>query len=364
MQNPNIHDPKTDERAVSIAEADLNHFCVDILKRLHLPADEAGIVADCLVEADLRGVHSHGVIRFPIYVRRLQAGVFNPRPDIRIVRQTRTSAVVDGDNGMGQLVSLRAMSIAIEKAADGDCAWVAVFNSNHNGTEAYFAQMAVEHDMIGFCFSVGGINHVAPWGGAEAMLGNNPFAVAIPAGEQFPVVLDMACSVAARGRVNVAAARGEPIPEGWCTDAQGRPTTDPYEALKGFVLPIAGPKGYALTTVIGMLSTMLSGGAFGTDVTHLYNDLKRPQNIGHLLGVLPVASFVDVEVFKRRVDRGIREIKNVKKAPGVSEIFLPGEREHRTLMERRASGIPLAVGTVDELQELSKEFAVPLRLMG
>lgn len=169
--------------------------------------------------------------------------------------------------------------------------------------------------------------------------------------------------VAARGRVNVAAARGEPIPEGWCTDAQGRPTTDPYEALKGFVLPIAGPKGYALTTVIGMLSTMLSGGAFGTDVTHLYDDFKRPQNIGHLLGVLPVGSFVDCTEFKQRMDKGIREIKGVKKAPGVTEIFLPGEREHRTLLERRKSGIPLAVGTVGELQELSEEFGVPLRLI-
>jgi LDH2 family malate/lactate/ureidoglycolate dehydrogenase len=210
---------------------------------------------------------------------------------------------------------------------------------------------------------VGGINHMTPWGGAEGMLGNNPFAIAIPAGEEIPVVLDMACSVAARGRVNVAAARGESIPEGWCTDAQGLTTTDPNEALKGFVLPIAGAKGYALTTVIGMLSTMLSGGAFGTDVTHLYDDFKRPQNIGHLVGVLPVGSFVDCAEFKRRMDKGIREIKGVKKAPGIAEIFLPGEREYRTLLERRKTGIPLAVGTVGELQELSEEFGVPLRLI-
>ncbi len=353
---------ETDERTIPIAEADLSDFCREVLKKLDLPANEAALVADCIVEADLRGVHSHGMIRLPVYVRRLQSGVFNPRPDIRVVRETRTTAVVDGDNGMGQLVSLRAMELAIEKAKDGDCVWVSVGNSNHNGTEAYFAQMAVAHDMIGFCFSVGGINHMTPWGGAEAMLGNNPFAIAIPAGDELPVVLDMACSVAARGKVNVAAARGESIPEGWCTDAQGRPTTDPSEALKGFVLPIAGPKGYALTTVIGMLSTMLSGGAFGTDVTHLYDDFERPQNIGHLLGVLPVGSFVDPAEFKRRMDKGIREIKGVKKAPGVTEIFLPGEREHRTLLERRKTGIPLAVGTVSELRELSEEFGVPLRL--
>lgn len=354
----------TDERTLLITEVELKRFCTEILKRLNLPTVEAEIVADCLVEADLRGVHSHGVIRFPVYVRRLQAGVFNACPDIHITRETRTTAVMNGDNGMGQLVSLRAMELAINKAKESDCAWVSVYNSNHNGTEAYFAQMALEHDMIGLCFTVGGINHVTPWGGAEAMLGNNPFAIAIPAGEHLPVLLDMACSVAARGRVNVAAARGEPIPEDWCTDAQGRPTTDPHEALKGFVLPIAGAKGYALTTVIGMLSTMLSGGAFGADVTHLYDDYKRPQNIGHLLGVLSVAAFEDVAVFKQRMDKGIQEIKSVKKAPGVNEIFLPGEREFRTLTERRKSGIPIAIGTINELQELSKEFKIDLRLMG
>ena len=164
----------TDERTLPITETDLNCFCVEVLKRLDLPAVEAGIVADCLVEAELRGVHSHGVIRFPVYVRRLQAGVFNARPDIRVTRETRTTAVMDGDNGMGQLVSLRAMELAIDKAKDGDCAWVAVYNSNHNGTEAYFTQMALKHDMIGFCFSVGGINHVAPWGGRRGHTGQQP----------------------------------------------------------------------------------------------------------------------------------------------------------------------------------------------
>jgi LDH2 family malate/lactate/ureidoglycolate dehydrogenase len=352
-----------DDRAVLVAERDLAAFCTAVLGKTGVPADEAALITDSLVEADLRGVHSHGAVRFQVYCQRLEAGAFNPRPTIRIVRQTRTTAVMDGDNGMGQLVCRRAMELAIAKAAEGDPAWVSVCNSNHNGTEAYFAQMALAKDMIGFCSTGGGINHVTPWGGAEGMLGNNPFAIALPAGEELPVVLDMACSVAARGKVNVAAARGESIPEGWCTDAQGRPTTDPHEALKGFVLPIAGAKGYALTTTIGMLSTMLAGGAFGRNVTHLYDDFERPQNIGHLVGVIPVTSFVDVDEFKRRMDQGIRDIKGVKKAPGVTEIFLPGEREYRTLVERRKSGIPLAIGTIEELQGLSAKYGVPLRLL-
>jgi len=345
-----------------VAADDLTAYCVAMLVKLGVPSDEALLITDQLVEADLSGVHSHGVVRFPIYIRRLEVGIFNARPHITIVRQTRTTAVMDGDNGMGQLVCRRAMELAIAKGAEGDPAWVAVRNSNHNGAEGYFAQMALAHDMIGFCFTVGGINHVAPWGGAEAMLGNNPFAVAFPAGEELPVILDMACSPAARGKVNVAAARGEPIPEGWCTDSEGRPTTDPYEALKGFVLPIAGAKGYALTTTIGMLSTMLSGGAFGRDVTHLYDDFERPQNIGHLVGVLPIAAFVEVDEFKHRMDKGIRDIKGVRRRPDVAEIFLPGEREQRLLIERRKSGIPLAGGTINELQAVGAEYGVSLRL--
>ena len=344
-----------------VSEAALNRFCVEVLKQLGVPEDESKLISECLVEADLRDVHSHGVIRFPLYVRRIQSGAYNPRPNIRIVRESRTTAVVDGDNGMGQLVARRAMEIAIRKAkVDGDCVWVAVYNSNHNGTEAYFAEMAAREDMIGFCFTVGGINHMAPWGGAEGMLGNNPFGIVMPAGGELPVVLDMACSVAARGKVNVAAARNEPIPEGWCLGPDGSPTTDPHEALKGFVVPVGGPKGYALTCMVGLLSTMLSGGAFGSDVTHLYDDLERPQNIGHLLGVLPVASFCDVADYKNRMDRAVREVKGVKKAPGVDRIYLPGEREALAMVERREHGIPLAPGTLAELDDLGKEFGLAL----
>ena len=351
------------EPTIRIDATNLTDFCAGIFNRVGVTADEAAIIAECLVEADLRGVHSHGVVRFDVYVKRLQAGAFNPKPNIGLVRETRTTAVMDGDNGMGQLVCRRAMELAIDKAAEGDPTWVAVRNSNHNGTEAYFAELAAKRDMIGFCYTVGGINHVCPWGGVEAMLGNNPFAIAMPAGDELPVVLDMACSVAARGKVNVAAARGEPIPKGWCTDAQGRPTTDPNEALKGFVLPMAGPKGYALTTMIGLLSTMLSGGAFGSDVTHLYDDFERPQNIGHLVGVLPIASFEDLNVYKARMDKSIRDLKGVRKAPGVAEITLPGEIEARAMVERLKTGIPLAIGTIKELQQLAKEFGMTLPLM-
>ncbi|HET6519745.1 MAG TPA: Ldh family oxidoreductase, partial [Geminicoccaceae bacterium] len=329
--------------------------------RVGVPDEEAAPIVDNLVEADLRGVESHGVVRLPIYVERIRAGVINPRPTIRVVRETRTTAVVDGDDGMGQIVGMRVMGIAIGKAADGDCAFVSVRGSNHFGAAAYYAQMAVPHDMIGLGFTIGGINHMTPWGGAEAMLGNNPFAVALPAGEEPPVVLDMACSVAARGKIIVAAKDGTPIPPGWAVGPDGRETTDAVEALKGFVLPVGGPKGYALTLVIGLLSTMLSGAFFGREVTHMYEDLEHPQNIGHLFGALPVASFEDLATYRRRMDEAIREIRGAKRAEGVERIYLPGEREHLWAAERRRSGIPVSRAVVAELRRLGAPLGVELR---
>lgn len=350
-----------EEKTVIVSEEALKRFCVAVLRKVDVPADQAHAIIDNLVEADLRGVHSHGVVRLPIYVQRLAAKATNPRPVVKIVRETRTSAVVDGDNGMGQWVGERAMEIAINKAKDGDCVFVSVRNSNHFGAAALYAQMAARHDMIGLSFTIGGINHMTPWGGAEAILGNNPFAVAFPAGEERPVVLDMACSVAARGKIIVAAKEGKPIPADWAVGPDGAPTTDAVEALKGFVSPIAGPKGYALTMTIGLLSTMLSGAFFGSEVTHMYEDLDRPQNVGHLFGVLPVAAFEDVVTYKARMDKAVREMRGVKHAPGVERIYLPGEREYLLLEARRKSGIPIGTGVFGELQALGREYGIELK---
>jgi LDH2 family malate/lactate/ureidoglycolate dehydrogenase len=267
---------------------------------------------------------------------------------------------VDGDNGLGHLVGIRAMNIAIDKAREGDCVFVAVRNSNHFGTAAYYGEMAARHDMIGLVFTIGAINHMTPWGGAEALLGNNPFAVSFPTREGFPVVLDMACSVAARGKIIVAAKEGTPIPGDWATGPDGQPTTDAVEALKGFVLPIGGPKGYALTLTIGLLSTLLSGAAFGRDVGELYEKTTTPQDCGHLFGVLPVWAFDDREAYFARIAKAIGDIRGAKRAPGVERIHLPGEREHLSRIERRERGIPLGPALVAELVELGRGHGVAL----
>ncbi len=338
----------------------LTAFGIAMLTRVNVPENEAREIIENLIQADLRDVESHGFVRLPIYVDRLAAGATNPRPDIRIVRETPSSAVVDGDNGMGQIVGQRAMQIAVDKArkTGGMCCFVSVRNSNHYGAAAYYAQMACPHDMIGFSYTIGGINHMVPWGGAEARLGNNPFAVAFPAGEERPVVLDMACSVAARGKIIVAAKEGTPISPDWAVDPEGRPTTDAVEALKGFVQPVGGPKGYALTLTIGLLSTMLSGAAFGSEVTHMYDDLERPQNIGHLFGVLPIGLFEDLDVYRRRMDQAIREMREARRAPGVERIYLPGEREELSLAERMRDGIPMGLGVLAELDALGARYGL------
>ena len=352
---PTVPGPRVDAAA-------LEAFCAAAFAATGVPEDEAGEVARTLVEADLRGVESHGVVRLPIYIERLEAGAVNPRPRPRILRRTATTAVMDGDNGLGHLVGRRAMRHCIEQALQGEgaCSFTAVRNSNHYGAAAHFALMAIPHGMIGLSFTIGGINHMVPWGGAEAMLGNNPFAVAIPAGDSPPVVLDMACSVAARGKIIVAAKEGTPIPPDWAVGPDGQPTTDAARALLGFVAPVGGPKGYALTLVIGLLSTMLSGAFFGSEVTHMYEDLERPQNIGHLMGVLPVALFEDPDVFARRMDKAVAEIRAVRPAPGVKRIYLPGEREHLWELERRREGIPIGEGVLDELRTLGRRLGLEL----
>jgi LDH2 family malate/lactate/ureidoglycolate dehydrogenase len=351
----------TDTRIVK--EQALIDFGTAILVKVGVPSTEAVEIINNLVQADLRDVESHGIVRLPIYVQRLAAHAINPRPRIHTIRDSATSAVVDGDNGMGQLVGMRAMQVAIDKAKQhgGMCAFVSVRNSNHYGAAALYAQMACAHDMIGFTYTIGGINHMVPWGGAEARLGNNPFAVAIPAGKEHPLVLDMACSVAARGKIIVAAKEGTPIPSDWAIGPDGQPTTDAVEALRGFVQPVGGPKGYALTMTIGLLSTMLSGAAFGSEVTHMYDDLERPQNIGHLFGVLPVALFEDVSIFRQRMDKAIAEMRNAKRARGVERIYVPGEREEISLDHRRHHGIPIGTGVLAELKALGAQYGEHLQ---
>ncbi len=231
-----------------IKSDNLQNLMYEVLKKCGLTEQDAEIAAKVLIQADLRGVDTHGAIRLPIYVKRLQLGLVNPRPVIKIVRETATTAIIDGDFGLGHVTSYKAMEIAIDKASRHGIAAVGVRHSHHNGAAAYYAQMALEHDMIGFSCTNSPPLMPAP-GGADKVVGNNPFAIAVPAGKELPLVLDMACSLAAQGKVMLAMKRGESIPHGWATDNKGVPTTDAAEGLKGFLLPAGGYKGYCMAII-------------------------------------------------------------------------------------------------------------------
>src|SRR6476661_4890243 len=246
---------------ILVTFARLKAFIAEAMTKLGLPEPDALTVATLMAQADLQGSDGHGVSRLPQYVRRIKAGGFNVRPNIRVVREQASTALLNGDNGMGHLVMKRAAGIAIEKARTSGIAWVNSQFSNHAGPASLYATMPLAHDMIGLYFAVGNANHLPPWGGLDMLLSTNPIAAAIPAGEEKPIVLDMATTVAAYGKVKAKALGGETMPEGWMIDREGKPLTDPKRAEEGFLLPIGGYKGYGLALVVGLIAGTLNGAA-------------------------------------------------------------------------------------------------------
>jgi LDH2 family malate/lactate/ureidoglycolate dehydrogenase len=274
-------------------------------------------------------------------------------------------ALVDGDNGMGHLVMRFAAMTAIAKARQSGLAWVGVRMSNHAGPASLYATMPLAEGMIGLYFAVGNANHLAPWGGIELLLSTNPIAVAVPAREELPIVLDMATTTAAYGKVKTAAQRGEPMPPGWMIDFQGKPLTDPKRAEEGMLLPLggmeAGFKGYGLSLVIGLLAGTLNGAAMGRGVIDFNKDDRSATNTGHAIVAIDPAAFGDAEEFKGEVDRLIRDIRGSKRLPGVERIWLPGEQSQAKRVERMKNGIPMPEPLLDSLNELASELGlVPL----
>src|SRR5690349_19124358 len=292
--------------------------------KLGLPEGDAAIGAALMAQADLQGSDGHGVSRLPQYARRIRAGGFNTKPNIRVVREQASTALVNGDNGMGHLVMSRAAAIAIEKARTAGIGWVGSRFSNHAGPASLYARMPLAHDMIGLYFAVGNANHLPPWGGLDMLLSTNPIAVAVPAGDEPPVVLDMATTVAAYGKVKAKAQRGETMPIGWMIDRFGQPLTDPKRAEEGFLMPIGGYKGYGLALIVGLLAGTLNGAAMGKDVIDFNHDDTSTTNTGQAVVAIDLSAFGDVADFKARVDRLVRDLRSSERMPGVERIWLPG----------------------------------------
>ena len=335
----------------------LVRFAAEAFVAVGLPAKDAAVCAQLMARADLNGADGHGIFRLPQYIRRIKGGAVNVKPKVRVAREAAGMALVDGDNGMGHVVMSFAAETAIAKAKTAGAAWVGVSNSNHAGPASLYAAMPLEHDLIGLYLAVGNANHMAPWGGVDLLLSTNPIAVAVPATEG-PIVLDMATSVAAYGKVKTAAQRGEPLPEGWMMDQQGKPLTDPARAGEGLLVPIGGYKGYGLALVIGLLAGSLNGAAAGSETVDFNADDTTPTNTGHAIVALSIAAFGEIDDFRRRVDKVVREIRRSKRMPGVDRVWLPGEQSRSKHDERSRLGVPVPAALREGLDKLAAELKI------
>lgn len=334
-------------------------FVAKAFTAVGIAPDDGATIARLMTGIDLRGLDGHGIFRLPQYIRRIQAGGINVDADIHIVRETDSTALIDGDNAVGHLVVSEAARVAMDKAENCGVGWVGATNSNHAGAASAYAMMPLERDMIGLYVAVGSANHLPPWGGIEMLLSTNPFACAVPALEEPPIVLDMATTVAAYGKVKMAAQRGEEMPEGWMIDRQGKPLTDPERASEGFLLPIGGYKGYGLALIFGLLAGTLNGAAMGRDVVDFNKDDKTATNTGQFIIALDIEAFSDVEMFKRNVDNVIRDMKSSPKLPGIDHIRVPGEQSHEKMLQRSRDGVPIPAALLAELDALAGELNIP-----
>lgn len=336
----------------------MRDFIARAFEAVDMPAQDAADCARLMVEADLTGFDAHGIFRLKQYIGRIKGAGFNVRPDIKIIRETDSTALVHGDNGMGHLVMQRAAEIAMDKAEKHGIGWVGSCYSNHAGAASTYATMPLERDMIGLYCAVGSANHSPPWGGIEMLLSTNPIAVAVPAKEEPPIVMDFATTVSSSGKVKTYAQRGEPMPEGWMIDREGNPLTDASQAHDGFLLPIGGHKGYALGLIIGLLAGTLNSAAMGRDVVDFNADPNSETNTGQFIAAISVAGFGGVDAFKERVDKVARDLRGSATLPGVDKIHVPGDGRAFRRKDYAENGVPLHPNLLKTLDSVADELGI------
>lgn len=348
----------------------LRNFAGLVFESFGVPAADARLAAEVLELADLRGIDSHGIARLDSYYGLLKAGRINPQPTVTIVRESPSTATVDGDNGLGLVVGPQANCIAMDKAEDAGSGWVAVRNTNHYGIAGYYVLEALKRDQIGLSMT-NTTRIVAPLWGADRMLGTNPLAIAFPGKMEPPIVIDMATTAAAFGKIEMAVRRNEPLPEGWAIDKQGFPTTDPHAMVDGgAMLPLGserdrgGHKGYCLAAMIDLLCGPLAGANWGPftpafALSHKDPDRWVGKGIGHFFGALKIEAFIDPDELKRQIDDWIHTFRNAKPAPGSDGPLIPGDPEREAEQVRRTQGIPLVMPVVEDLRRLSRETGIP-----
>ena len=349
----------------------LFEFSVRVFRHMGVPEKDARTAATVLQAADLRGIDSHGVARLHTYFDLLQAGRIDPKPNVTIVRESPSTATVDGGNGLGLVVGPKANAIAMEKARMVGSGWVTVRNTNHYGIAGYYVLEALKRDLIGWSMT-NTTKFVAPLWGAERMLGTNPIAIAFPGLEEPPIVIDMATSAVAYGKIEIAQRARKPIPLGWAVDRNGAPTTDPNAMIDGGAqLPLGsdrergGHKGYGLALMVDVLSAVLSGANWGPFTPPFALQQEMParsvgKGIGHFFGALRIDAFIEKDEFKRQIDDFIRTLRKTRPAPGTAGPLIPGDPEREAETIRLRDGIPLVTSVVEELRDISQQTRIPL----
>lgn len=350
-------------KIITVDADKLTDFSTRVLQKMGVPDDDARITARVLVATDLRGVESHGVAHLaPFYVKRIRAGFINTKPKIKLFSQAPATAVMDGDRGLGFVVGYRAMTEAIRRAETAGAGFVSVHNSTHFGAGAYYAMMALSHDMIGVSMTTGGKCMVVP-GGKGRGICVNVISIAAPAKEEAPFVLDMATSVVALGKIATAIRKGITIPEGWVVSKEGKPVTDPnnYYVGEGVLLPLGGTpqmgsyKGFGLAVAVDILCSILSGSAPSPEIMSELNSLGRSN---HFFGAIRIDGFIPTDEFRKAMDGMVRFYRALPKARGVGRIYLAGEVEAELEKQRLSNGIPLHSTVVNELQGLAEELEI------
>lgn len=349
------------EHQVLVKDSQLLVFVTELFEYAGMPKEDALFHAQALVDTDLWGISSHGVMRVPAYFARMQNGAVRVKPEIRRVAGAGALEVLDGNAGAGIVVGKHAMERAIELAGTHHIAAVGVRNSNHFGAGAIYARMAAKEGMLGIAMT-NVLPLVTAPGAGRPVVGNNPIAIAVPTYGEFPFCLDMAMSKVAGGKLTLAIKRGEKIPMDWATDADGKPTDDPQKAFEGFLLPMGGHKGLGLAYVVDILSGLITGGVFSHQMKSMYANPEEPSLTGHFFIAIDLEAIIGKEELKARMEEYYKRLKETPMWQEGAEMLLPGELEYRKEKERRAEGIPVPVKTYEELLELKERYGIQAEL--
>lgn len=341
--------------------ASLRTLIVELSQAVGVSKEDAGLFADALLDADLRGTSTHGISRLAIYLKRLEKRLIDPKAELRVDRRMGGVLVLDAMDGLGQVQAVKALQMLLPIARQNGTAAATIRRSQHFGALSYYCSLAADQNCILLAMS-NAEPAMSPEGGSEAFFGTNPIACAFPSGKGFPVKIDLATSKIARGKIIAASKKNIPIPDDWAFDVNGEPTTDAHRALAGTVATMAGHKGYALALMIEMFSSVLSGAAIGSDVGSMYKNLDKNQNVGHFFCLFDITAFMDRSEFIERVDTTIEKLKAGRKRPGIQEILVPGERSSRVAAQNSKMGIPVSGDTMIELEEWCTRLHVPFSL--